>query len=250
MVDRPILFSAPMVRALLAGTKTQTRRALSVPMWPGVNPAFTGLEAVRETTGRWRIYGTEPASDFFKVPAAAGDRLWVKETWQGGSTGDGPAVAYRADNNRWYPPFTGPSEGRGPTFDYDAFPTTAWQKGHWLADVESGGPWASPLHMSRWMSRLTLHVTDVRVQRLQSISESDAIAEGMTQETADAIMSPDELAVFASTHILCPDARGRILYETIWGQINGAGSWAANPWIAAYTFTVERANIDQARAAA
>jgi hypothetical protein len=63
-------------------------------------------------------------------------------------------------------------------------------------------------------------------------------------------MSTDELQVYATTHILAPQARGRILYETIWDQINGDGAWASNPWVAAYSFTVEHGNIDRLASAA
>ncbi len=235
MKDRPILFSAPMVRALLASTKTQTRRPLyglrkSMPKagpriyigtrngvqfacWP---PTPATPDEIWDLTGRELV--------------TPGDRLWVKETWQAGASDGGPTVAYRANLDRWYPPFTGPDEGAGASFDYDAHPTTAWRNGYWIADIEAHGPWASPLHMPRWASRLTLTVTDVRVQRLHDISESDARAEGCI---------PDDEG-------LNPNYYGpaRSLYEVLWNSINGAGSWDANPWVVAYSFTVHHSNID------
>lgn len=208
MTDRPILFSAPMVRALLAGTKTQTRRiikprggaSLFSGQWADEYVLDPGNSEWREAAYPWRV----------------GDHLWVKETWRTGGQFD--HLAPRALIQEHAEPIA------------------------YCADEPPGkilrtGKARPSIFMVRWASRLTLHVSDVRVQRLQSISEDDAIAEGMTQETADAIMSPDELAMFASTHILCPEARGRILYETIWGQINGPGSWEANPWVVAITFT-------------
>lgn len=237
MTDRPMLFSAPMVQALLKGTKQQTRRIINPQprIDARVNPNFSQLEAVRETTGRYRIYGSEPASDFFKVRFSVGDRLWVKEVWQAGSTGVGPAVAYRANYDRWYPTFTGASEGAGPTFDYDAHPTTAWEKGLWIPDVEAHGPWQSPLHMPRWASRLTLTIVNVQVQRLHHISGFDARAEGYP----DLLLDSDILHFGGGK-------RARQWYRDLWERINGAGSWEKNPWVAALTFTVERGNIDAA----
>lgn len=235
MADRPILFSAPMVRALLAGTKTQTRRTLKPQPFSspkgGLAIEMRGGAVVRQWSPVW----AEKNARF-----AVGDRLWMKETWQAGATEAGPAIGYRADFGRWYPEFTGEDFGAGPSFDYDAHPTTAWAKGFWLSDVESDGPWASPLHMSRWASRLTLHVTEVRVQRLQEISEADAWAEGCPKgEPTDngrhfPADGPDPSGI---------GERGwdcaRDWYADLWNSINGPGSWEANPWVAAYTFTVE-----------
>ena len=110
------------------------------------------------------------------------------------------------------------------------------------------GPWwkskgAIPgIHMPRWASRLTLTVTDVRVQRLQEISEADAVAEGWPHDRANLIGRRDVLK--SSSEI-----RPRYWYAGLWELINGTGSWDANPWIVALTFTVEKRNIDAARAA-
>jgi hypothetical protein len=184
MTDKPILFSGPMVRAILDGRKTQTRRVVS------------DTKATMATK------------------TAPGDRLWVREALERGVTfgigGDEiKSVVYRAD-------------GKTHT---DA----NWR---WKRDT------LPSIHCPRALSRITLEVTGVKVERLQDISEDDAIAEGMTQETAEAVMQPEELAVYASTHILCPHSRARILFEHVWETINGPGSWDANPWVAAYTFRV------------
>ena len=202
MADRPIIFSGPMVRALLDGRKTQTRRVLREDERPRY---------------------------------AVGDRLWVKEEWSGHyhfrdtppakrvsvMTPDGPIL--REDIWYW-------ADGRPATGDY-----------------ERPRP---PLFMPRWASRITLIVESVRVERLQDISEEDAIAEGMTQETADAFMCPEELAVFASAHILCPDSMARIVFETYWDRMHGQGAWARNPLVAACTFRPVLANIDTPEAGA
>ncbi len=227
MADRPILFSGPMVRALLAGTKTQTRRILK----PQPELQGNGLYHVSNAGGGVLNVAEEDvgaqAVDYLRI--SVGDRLWVRE-----AHAILPRTAYRG------------SIGVG-TIAQVEHPTDEYSAALFREGFDrSGRPlWRPSIHMPRWASRLTLTVTDVRVERVQDCSEADAIAEGMTQATADAILSTDELQVYATTHLLAPDARGRILYETIWDQINGDGSWASNPWVAAYTFTVERGNIDQ-----
>lgn len=249
MTDRPILFSAPMVRALLAGRKTQTRRLLKPqpPAWiyPGDKPGYSCLTPRGHIEFRGCYIDDDgvdhgPASKFVKLAFQKGDRLWVKETWQVGMTDDGPCVAYRADSNRIYPEFTGPSEGAGPTFDYDAHPAKAWRHGHWIADVEARGPWSSTLHMPRWASRLTLTVTDVRVQRLQDCSEADAMAEGVI-EYEPTMEDPAEFSAFEGTDVFNNAVSA---YHDLWNRINGAGAWEANPWVVAVTFKVREGNID------
>ena len=102
----------------------------------------------------------------------------------------------------------------------------------------------SPIHMPRWASRITLTVTDVRVQRLQEISQDDAIAEGIE-------FRPDSgWATWNSDGSMrCGGSPMPIdAYRCLWTNINGTGAWDENPWVAAYTFTVERHNIDKVEA--
>jgi len=224
MADKPILFSAPMVRALLAGTKTQTRRVIKPQ--PFIDDKGNFCVPDRKV-GHWNygqhMDGRPYVRNFAKkLRIKVGARLWVRETWtakmvHGWTIADARSgwyqtqLVYRADG----------------------------------ADSIDG--WWPAIHMPREFSRITLTVTDVRVERLQEISEEDALAEGSTQATANAVLTADELAVYASTEILCPEARGRILYESVWNSINGSGSWEANPWVAAYTFSVQLGNIDRVR---
>lgn len=209
MGDKPILFSAPMVRALIEGRKTQTRRPCKwVPTLPRDGPPISN-ENIQ-----------------------AGDRLWVREAWRCNAWAtDLATIFYRA------------SEGDGYTTMCEQYPVADHKP------MRVTRHWRPSIHMPRWTSRLTLVVTDVRVERLHDLSEADAVAEGMTQETADALMDADELAMYAATEILCPHARGRILFEAAWERINGPGSWEANPWVAAYTFDVHHCNIDQMESA-
>ena len=192
MRERPILFSAPMVRALLAGTKTQTRRAMK--LHPSAIACCCG-----GTAARWKVSDgdqwycgicgggnrlTSRDVDGIRCPyGAPGDRLWVKET-HGFVTSDrdGPvhdSLVFRADGN----------EG--------------WS-----------GKWRPSIHMPRWASRITLEITGVRVERLQDISEDDAKAEG------------------APSSIHLPGGRfANENFAHLWWSINGDGSWDANPWV-------------------
>lgn len=224
MTDRPILFSAPMVRALLAGTKTQTRRILK----PQSIGDVIQYGWSRDDGAHW----TDQSFASYRLRIWAGDRLWVRETWQGLSFGD------------YLPTNSSQCEVRyaatDPCADLDA--------------EARGYPWRPSIFMPRWASRLTLTVTDVRIERLQDISEADARAEGINGIWDGTPFSPDPTATNKFTvnigvgNLNAPTAAG--VYRMLWEWINGEGSWEANPWVVAYTFTVHAGNIDQiARAA-
>lgn len=199
MREHPILFSAPMVRALLDGSKTQTRRVMSRQK----QHAFTDYtvfgqrghpadEAARRGGWGQPWVAVEHAPDWpdgkedrCHCPYARerGDRLWVRETHRVRVPDqDGKELDYRAD----YPGFR--------TRD----------------DDPCGVAWVPSIHMRRAYSRIDLEVARVRVERLQDISQADARAEGMPEDVAN---SP------------------RVWYSGLWQEINGAGTWAANPWV-------------------
>ena len=175
--ERPILFSAPMVRALLAGTKTQTRRVVKVPK---------RMEGVTSPAGA--------LVDFDCPYGRPGDRLWVRETFSYDAK-----LHFRGD--------------RGP----------CW---YWADGNPEYGDWTKPrpsIHMPRWASRITLEITGVRVERLQSISEEDALAEGAT-------LHKDK----------DPDYGYAGWYRALWESINGPDSWAANPFVWVIEFSLSR----------
>lgn len=182
MKARPILFKPDMVRAILDGRKTQTRRIVNGEHLGCLN---AGLGANSETCP----YG------------APGDLLWVREAWGNGAT----RVMYKAGCNRMYRPPEG---------------------------------WKPSIHMPRWASRLTLEITDVRVERLQGISENDARAEGIA----------DGGCLNCGEHEPCgcaepkPDARDAFIH--LWRSINGEESWSANPWVWVIQFQPHRMNVD------
>ncbi|WP_416406559.1 hypothetical protein RCH27_08875 [Paracidovorax citrulli] len=207
MKERPILFSAPMVRALLAGSKTQTRRPLKPQPAPNhphdggtkwvlkdglhVPVGSVGHLSVREKQGLRCPYG-QP-----------GDRLWVREAWR--------TVA-----------------------EADALPPRDLNEAHriWNEADAPHQPGAGKLRpgmfMPRWASRTILDVTAVRVERLQDISDEDCVAEGCGA-TKDAI----------GVHFTTPPAETipRGMFRDLWESINGPGSWDANPWVWAVTFS-------------
>lgn len=216
MTIRPILFSAPMVNALLAGKKTQTRRILKRQPDARCTEAFQGSDGVWRFSRPTARSPISHAADDMRLRYAPGDLLWVRETWRrDGADSIGQATADFEDA-------MGPQ--LGPTF-YKA-------DHHPLAPLK----WWPGIHMPRWASRLTLEVTQVRVERLQEISEEDVIAEGCPGCLGPNPDFPDEW----DPH---PVEEFRDLWESINGKRAGA-TWADNPWIVALTFKVHRANVD------
>ncbi len=193
MKERPILFSAPMVRALLAGTKTQTRRALKPQPsefvgGPGVTLRDGSPAPLIALDDSVEPYGREIACPYGKP----GDRLWVRETFGHFERNENfkpdCEVFYRADGN--------------------------------CLELE---PWRPSIHMPRWASRITLEITSVRVERLQAISNDDIKAEGLDDD-------PRIVSGEIEGSMLTPLGR-RIAFESLWESINGPASWDANPWV-------------------
>lgn len=218
MTERPLTFSAPMVRALLDGRKVQDRRILK-PQPPAPPPAnchpfhqprhatpyldaYCGERRTEQNPRgmsrdwHWWQVDDRPGHIACRAPCVPGDRLWVREVFAYGWPVEGNhqlpecnqehAITYRAEGNQ---PF-------------------------------GGGRWHSPIHMPRWASRLTLIVTDVRVQRLGDLTDEDAIAEGIDVTCG-----------------LTPS----VTYAILWDKINAKRGypWKSNPWIVALTFRTE-----------
>jgi hypothetical protein len=162
-----------MIKALRAGAKSQTRRAIKLPLVDGNVGTDVPVAAI-----------AVDQIDSLCPYGKAGDRLWVKETFAKRSDGVSQVV-YRADD-----------------------------------DDPKLAPWASSLFMPRRLSRITLAIERVRVERLHEIRDADAIAEGV---------APD--------HPTPVDG-----YRQIWESINGTGSWAPNPWVWVIDFAVEHAD--------
>lgn len=239
MSIKPITFSAPMVRALLEGTKTQTRRLAKFEMLPGVNPEFSRLRAYQHRREIWMLHGSEEASRPLRVACAAGDWLYVREHWK-----TAPAYDDLAPSDMG---------GEEPLRYLADDATFNWGE----ADGSEVGRHRQAMHMPRWASRLWLEVTEVRVQRLQDISEDDAIAEGIEPgtdpDTGERRGWRDYEKIETGPHkgkehphAIIPYAEAWRSYSSLWDTLHtDAGTrWADNPWVVAYTFGVNRGNID------
>lgn len=213
MADKPIIFSGPMIRALLDGTKTQTRRALKPqPTFGGYYVGNVRFEQIYhpdnldpDCYARFSadaVGGGAILEKITKLHFTVGNLLWVREAW-----------TTRQGLDETKPSDMSPSQSIG-----------------YIADDE--GPWLgrtrASIHMPRWASRLTLLVTDVRVQGLREIGEIDAFCEGCIPQDKSGIAIPD--------------------FRTLWDSINGktpGKAWANNPWVVALTFQVLKCNIDE-----
>ncbi len=222
--DKPIIFAAESVRAILAGRKTQTRRVVKwKPREDGLNLEFSGLEAgcyssnnpnsgyVLRSRGEGSCWNdrTWPA---YPPHGGVGSKVWVKESW----SHDAPDIetcrsahedAMGSSGSSTYGPYYRATEVSPDTLR-----------------------WMTPLYMPRWASRITLEVTEVRVQRLTDISQDDARAEGVEFGTMqDAIVNGvlGRVAFF--------NARDAFAYR--WQAINGkTAPWSTSPWVWCISF--------------
>lgn len=210
MAERPIIFSGPMVRAILEGRKTQTRRILK----PQPSSPFGSIFC---DDSKWWTGDslTGALIETLRVPYAIGDRLWLREACFAQSSPDGEGVAYPADRS-WR------------IIDHTKEATEKWldllyyRRRNDDGFEGSTGKLVPPIHMPRWASRITLALTDIRVQRLHDISEDDAKAEGCDPVTHD------DGAVDCGTR--------KTTFAYLWELIHGPGSWRGNPWVVAITF--------------
>lgn len=215
----PIIFSAPMVRALLAGRKTMTRRIIKpqpVPFVIDEKPCDVGLIHVegdpRPRVSLGRVLTKQ------EVRYAVDDRLYVREGLRRFDR-DPPTAQYIADITGVAAPAGGDRHPNG---------AALWQ---WKQKA------IPSIHMPRWASRLTLIVIGIKVERLQDISEDDARAEGVETISMADVRRP---ATWTN--------RGD--FAQLWNKLHGAGAWDANPFVVAISFRVIRANIDAPEALA
>jgi hypothetical protein len=225
--ERPILMSQPMVLAILAGQKTQTRRIAPID----------GMEITSHANGMttWIVNFSKPVkgslgtysgtrctvSDAQKIIASqycaygsVGMRLWVREAWRAECTYDDVAprdMAWDEVQIRY--------EADGAWNDHDAM-------------TASPGRYRHGMHMPRWASRILLEITDVRIQRLHEISESDCWAEGI--EFIDGMFDVEIYEMAKRIGVTFEDAKPT--FACLWESINGAGSWDANPFVWAISF--------------
>lgn len=234
MRERPIIFSAPMVRAILDGRKTVTRRVVKPQPSSELLADFAEIRAMRGSNRT----DAQMLSDCLSCPyGAPGDRLWLREAWQ---ALDGNERARRI--------MTEPHPSRG-WIEYAATVPEGY---------EPPPRWRPSIHMPRWASRITLEIESVRVERLQDISEADAEAEGceanpypgpwwqgyrdvgngrlihqqsIGETPPDWMIEPKRMHDHKHLDMSAVDA-----YRALWFQINGLDSWRANPYVWVVTF--------------
>jgi len=215
MRELPIRYLAPMVRALRDGNKTQTRRLIDPQPPSGSHPFYILSSNNKKDEGKWRFTAKlDHFSETVLGPIACpygkpGDRQWVQEAWRVSSAHD------------YLPPSQLP---RGLTVEY-------------LADGPGifDGKTRPPSHMPRWASRITLEVTGVRTQRLQDISEADALAEGI----AELPLQAGQPGAWWSADPTQPALHGRTpvdAFRLLWQSIYGQNSWSDNPRVWAISF--------------
>lgn len=202
MKERPVIFNSEMVRAIIDGRKTQTRRVMAVQ--PESNQF--GLLRISDSTKRSDIgkyhwaesnaTGTHQRSALFSCPfGQVGDRLWVRETFAGHYLDDDQIQDIK--------------DGRDKAEDLCEY------RADYSDDADCVDGWTPSIHMPRWASRITLEITAVRVERLNDISEEDAKAEGVKAG-------------------VCPGHEHmmhQVAFSELWQSIYGVDSWNANPWV-------------------
>ncbi|MFL9610708.1 hypothetical protein ACKF11_11545 [Methylobacillus sp. Pita2] len=203
MKERPIIFSAPMVQAILAGNKTQTRRIMKPQ--PVLTSLISRADSDSKVLALHHHYSNAP-----------GDQLWVRENFMVEPNPVDLGLTREMIPHTW-----------------DAVVAAAGTI-HYAADpgaliLADGRPWKPSIHMPRWASRIQLEITSIRVERLQDISEADAKAEG-----ADCLISDNatpETRSLLNFPLMENGSPYRNGFAHLWELINGDGAWAKNPWV-------------------
>lgn len=220
MKERPIIFSAPMVQAILDGKKTQTRRVIKPQPESKIDALGKARDAVLRSGGNVYFcdHSDTSAHDTPYVLATCpygqpGDRLWVRETWcfredpyNEDGEHDNTCVHYRADG-----------------YEVIALDDDGFRK--WNKDRSEASPWRPSIYMPRWASRITLEITKVRVERLNDISESDARAEGITDGGCWNCGESEPCGCADPLPMPCDS------FARLWQQLHGDASWFSNPWV-------------------
>lgn len=215
MCERPILMSAPMVLGILSNRKTQTRRIVKKVLTAGTEHPFSGLleaDCILDHDHLPSRLDMMSKETDLCPKGVVGDRLWVRETYW---IREGKPRAFRINDS-------------GASYEDDTVSSSMVEmiayKAAWGDQRPEGcTKWKPSIFMPRRASRITLEITGVRVERLQDISEEDAIAEGI-------LPSDTDLAGWRGTEKSQVRIYAVNAYGDLWESINGAGSWNANPW--------------------
>ncbi|MFK3932185.1 hypothetical protein ACI2JB_01130 [Pantoea agglomerans] len=204
MRERPIIFNADMVRAVLDGRKTQTRRMLTPHHLKKINAAASAGECYPLESGNQQPNSQSYYREWCQY-GAVGDRLWVRETWMPDAPRDGTWGDVEFFGCKGSPLSMIPERYRTPEH---CIHRASW-------DGQEMVGWTPSIHMPRWASRITLEITGVRVERLRDLSEEDAKSEGVMPPAGGVL----------------PGWEHRINFRDLWMSIYGADNWEANPWV-------------------
>ncbi|HGW6813042.1 TPA: hypothetical protein ACMEWF_000617, partial [Klebsiella variicola subsp. variicola] len=234
--ERGMIFNSEMVRAILDGRKTQTRRIMKVQ--PESNQL--GLLLITDSTkhsdiGKYHwaesnATGNHVRSKLFSSPfGAVGERIWVRETWATLGNEEGCYVDWednlcKGDERSAARIYRASCEQRPGDYGLWSIPDDAYWKPH-TKEHKFEGAWRPSIHMPRWASRILLEITDVRVERLNAISEEDARAEGIIDGGCLNCGEPEPCGCANPE----PDATDAFAY--LWQSIYGQDNWNANPWV-------------------
>jgi len=231
MKERPILFSGPMVRAILDGRKTQTRRIVKPQpehlqvheykgsrIYDGANRRWCWKQLVASDC--WSIGFEQELAELCPI-AKPGDRLWVRESWCQKFKEDESGWVYNSEDNL----DSSCVHYRADGYEVRAIDGDGFQR--WNKDGGEASPWKPSIHMPRWASRILLEVVSARVERLNEISHKDVVAEGI---------EPNQPGYYT-----CHNGAKYMdfqEYQELWESINGQGSWDDNPYVWVIEFTV------------
>ncbi|EFB8190264.1 hypothetical protein CW387_002976 [Escherichia coli] len=226
MKERGMIFNDEMVRAILEGRKTQTRR-------PVKNVRADNCLVIRKPTKKRNGVYTHvmDAPEHGLCPFGnVGDRIWVREAWAILGNEDGCSVDWndnlcRGDEKNAARIYRASCEQKPGDYGLWSIPDDADWKPHTVNEKFDGG-WRPSIHMPRWASRILVEITNVRVERLNDISECDARAEGVPPAGS---LLPDHPGTF-----LTPKgdfAMANVAFQRLWESIYGEESWNANPWV-------------------
>lgn len=245
--ERPILFQGEMVRALRDRRKTQTRRIVKHlgdqhgnytehSAWPNVHTLDDGSFMFSTVKNRDFFPANYLKSGGMVSPyGVVGEHLWVREAWRAetdwvvGNRSSQADIRYAADGENQRQSWMEIPEAEQEKW-------TAWLSRH--VDGKDRG-FKPSIHMPRWASRIDLLIESVRVERVQDISEEDAIAEGAEKITYGCVGNLEGYRPLPGA-MIASHALARDWYKSLWESINGPGSWASNPWVWVVGFKVIR----------
>ena len=250
--ERPIIFSGEMVKAILDRKKTMTRRVVKSNF---INH-YKHAHIIRQSTDKKR----EGKAYFYDTPVGSmvlssqlvnnpygkvGDRLWVRETWAPVNSCGESALAYKADNEIICLSENEEFLDEYGTLNYTDPRLAKYAFADWADDLVNGveGAWKSPITMPRWASRILLEITDIRVERLQDISEADAVKEGIKEFRINCSRDGIKTAYrdYSDVHndvvtLNNPTASFRTLWDTL--NAKKGYPWSSNPWVWVVEFKV------------